>query len=387
MGFIWWALPVELRRAGVTPEAITALLAVVVLPWALKFLWAPAIDVLRSPRFSVRSWVITAQVAMSVALVPLVFLDLRESFAWVTAVLVVHSVAAATQDAAIDTLAIGSVPLHERGSVNGWMQVGMLGARAVFGGGAILAFGLIGHRGVVVSLIVSILVMAVLVRACVGRDVLSERAAGADRWRELVAELRRAFGQARTWVALVFATTAGAGFKSLTAIASVFLADRGVGREVIGSFFLGPAVIAMAVGAWFGGRVADRLPRRAAVAAFEALAATLVAVIGLVTLLIPAGTGQGSLLVLIVALYVSIGLATAAVYALFMDLTSPGLAATQFCAFMAGINLCEAWSTRTLGALLPHVGYGGGFMIMALPSLLSLGLLAFLKGSHGSHRP
>ncbi len=40
IGFIWWALPTRLRMAGVTVEQITLLTAVLVLPWAFKFLWA-----------------------------------------------------------------------------------------------------------------------------------------------------------------------------------------------------------------------------------------------------------------------------------------------------------------------------------------------------------
>lgn len=41
IGFICWALPAMLRLKGVSVENITALTALLVLPWAFKFLSAP----------------------------------------------------------------------------------------------------------------------------------------------------------------------------------------------------------------------------------------------------------------------------------------------------------------------------------------------------------
>ena len=115
MGFLWWrALPVRLRSAGVDPERIATLVSVLVIPWALKLLWAPLVDVVRSKRWTVRSWILSAQVLMALTLAPLLVLDLHEDYALVVAALVLHAVFAATQDAAIDTLAIGVITLPER---------------------------------------------------------------------------------------------------------------------------------------------------------------------------------------------------------------------------------------------------------------------------------
>ena len=93
------------------------------------------------------------------------------------------------------------------------------------------------------------------------------------------------------------------------------------------------------------------------------------AAVGIAATLVPAPHGVPLLLAMLAVLYFTIGLATAAAYAMFMDLTDPRLAATQFCTFMAGINLCEAWSTRTLGRLVSLWGYGPALCVMTLPSL------------------
>ena len=136
IGFIWWALPTTLRSQGVSVEYITLLTSTLVLPWMFKFLWAPLIDLTRLQQWTLRSWIVTMQGVMGVSLLPLFLLDSWHAIFSVYPFLLIHAIAAATQDAAIDALAIATVPEQERGSLNGWMQVGMLAGRSLLGGGA-----------------------------------------------------------------------------------------------------------------------------------------------------------------------------------------------------------------------------------------------------------
>lgn len=62
-----------------------------------------------------------------------------------------------------------------------------------------------------------------------------------------------------------------------------------------------------------------------------------------------------------------------------MELTDPRLAATQFCVFTAGINLCCVWSTFVLGLLVEALGYGPAIAFMGLASLLALPLIGGLR--------
>lgn len=71
IGFLWWALPTVIREAGGDVAQIGGLLSLLVLPWGLKFLWAPLVDVLRGPRCGFRSWIVAAQLAMTLSLLPL----------------------------------------------------------------------------------------------------------------------------------------------------------------------------------------------------------------------------------------------------------------------------------------------------------------------------
>lgn len=387
IGFIWWALPTRLASAGMAADSVALIVAAVAWPWTLKFLWAPIVDVARGPRFGLREWILATQAVMGLTLIPLLGVDFAARPDLVLAVLLAHAVAAATQDAAIDTLAVSTVAPGERGAINGWMQLGMLAARAAFGGGALLLATRVGDPPVIALLIAAVwgtsLTLLLGVPKGAGDAAAAARPGVGAVLRQLAAMLRDPV----TFRGVAFASLVGASFESVTGLGGPFLLSRGVSEDAIGSFFLVPAVVLMATGALAGGRAADRWGRRRATLVFEALAATVVLALGGVTLALPPDPALGPwFLVFFGVLYLAIGLATAAAYGLFMDLTDPRIAATQFCTYMAGINLCYVWSTPALGALAVRWGYGLGFCAMAGVSYVALLLLIGLVPATTSRR-
>lgn len=372
IGFIWWALPALLRSRGVPVTQITALTALLVLPWVLKFLWAPLVDALRGPRWGLRAWIIVAQLLMGAALLPLIWLDPLAHFGWWRALLLAHAVAAATQDVAVDALAINTVETHERGALNGYMQAGMLLGRSLFGGGALLLVGKLGWPWIFAGLLGCIwlsLLLLLFVREPVTVSATRHGLA------HFAAHLRRAFSLRRTWLGLAFALTSAAAFEAAGALAGPYLIDRQVSSATIGFFFAVPVVAAMVLGGVLGGNLSDRWGRAKAVGLFLIGFVALVAALGLLE---QAGLASARVaLALLTALYFFIGLFTAASYALFMDLTDPRAGGTQFSTFMAATNACEAWAGWTGGQLAARAGYGIGFLLMSAASLLSL---PFLRG-------
>lgn len=368
IGYIWWHLPTRLRAAEVPIEQITGLTAMLVLPWTLKFLWAPLIDTLRSPRWTFRHWIVTAQTLMGLALVPLLWLDLSEDFGLFSALLLVHAVAAATQDVAIDALAISATDPRERGGINGWMQAGMLLGRSVFGGVALIADQWLGARVVILALIVT--VWSSLALVAIAREtpaMLARRSRGFAR--TLTAALR----ERTTWAAVGFALVSGAAFEAVGAVAGPYLIDRGFSQSAVGSFLALPVVAAMVAGALYGGRLSDRHGRVRVVG-------TVLVAIAAVTAVIAAGHGLSRSFALgaLAVLYLLIGLFTASSYALFMDHTRRDLGATQFTSYMAATNACESWAGFTVGRLIAAFGYPPAFLAMAAASLLGLPLLRAL---------
>ena len=133
-GFFTQALPVLLREQGYTLSQIglTSLLA---LPWALKFLWAPAVDRLGTRR----SWIIPLQLSGVVLLGLLAaFVGLDQIKPLMVAVFLLNLIAA-TQDIATDGFAVDMLTPGERGFANG-LQVAGYRVGMVVGGGALLIF-------------------------------------------------------------------------------------------------------------------------------------------------------------------------------------------------------------------------------------------------------
>jgi len=385
IGFLWWSLPSLLRAAGVGPERIGALLGWLVLPWALKWLWAPAIDRAQGRRWTLRAWIGTAQAGMVATLAPLLLVEQPLTSAWLPACLVAHAVFAATQDAAIDALMIRTTAPGERGVLAGWMQVGLLGGRSLLGGGALLVLAQVGGRALVAALLAVVLAglaLLPLYRAPLpGRGAVPARCGDDPPPVRVGAALARLLARRTPWVGLAFALLGGAGFEALGAFAGPLLTDLAGGdTTAAGRFFLLPAVAATAVGGLLGGRLADRAgERRAAALAGPVLGATLLAAAGASASAVTGAAGPGALVPWLALVYAAIGAFTTASYALFMRWTDPRLGATGFSAFMGATNACESWSAAAAGRMIPHLGYGRTFSVMAAVGLLSLFLLPFAR--------
>ncbi len=385
IGYLWWALPTRLAMAGVPVDRVTSLTAVLTLPWAFKFLWAPMVDILRTRRYGYTAWIVGAQTAMGLFLLPLLALDLEKDFTAVAALLVCHALAAATQDVSVDALSIARVPPVERGALNGWMQAGMLAGRSLFGGLALVLGRRIGQTWVIAAL--------VAVTWCSLALLLSSRSASSDeptagRARRFLSALRAAARGRALWLGLAFAAVGGAAFEAAAGVAGPYLTARNVPPGTIGLLFALPAPACMVAGALAGGFVSDRIGRRRATIIALLLIAGCVGLLGAVDAAWAPPAGR-ALIALFSALYLCIGLFTASSYALLMDLTGPGLGATQFSAYMGATNGCEAWAIFTIGWIASSSGYPAGFAVMAGLSLLALPILAWTPagGGRGSGAP
>lgn len=378
IGFLWWALPTRLRASGVEVSDITALLAVLVLPWTFKFLLAPWVDIIRTPRWPLRAWIATFQVLMGVLLLATLAFDWQRDYATIAALLVAHAMAAAAQDVAVDAYALTIVRPEHRGSINAWMQGGMLAGRSIFGGGALLVDAAVGANMTVFLLVAAIWSsLAVLALAGEREPALpTESVARADRARAFRRSLRDVLRRRSTWLVLAFAATAGAGFESVGLLVGPFLVDQGFTQETIGAFLFLPAVSAMMAGAAIAGLVSDRIDRRTTAGACVVLTACAIAGLALTPASLP-----WLVLTMLGLIYVCIGALTTVSYALFMDLTDARLGATQLSAAMSATNLCESWSAVAVGALVGVMGYHWAFVAMAAASLVSLPLLRFLPSS------
>ncbi len=379
IGFIWLALPTWLRAGDVPIGQITWLTALLVIPWTFKFAWAPLVDVLQTRRWTVRHWIVAAQTIMGLTLLGLLFVDWQENFYVMAAILLVHAIAAATQDVAIDALCISVTERRERGRLNGWMQAGMLMGRSLMGGGAVILAGYIGKPSVVFVLfgVTTFSMLLVLMTKPPSTDE-TKRGHGAERLQQVARSIARALRHRNTWLGLLFALTGGAVFKALEVVLGPFLIDRQYTQPEVGWFAAGPMIVMMVIGSLAGGWVADRVSRKQLVCGsllFIVVSVFLLALFDMMN----GGTRSPFLLVLLATTALGIGVFTAASYALFMDITTATIAATQFSAFMGATNGCESWSSYTMGRLIESAGYPNAMLYMCAASLAALPLLLGLS--------
>ena len=146
-GFTSMAMVAFMRKEGLSLEQIGIFVAALFLPWAFKWAWAPLIDLVKLRRFGGRkAWIIFCTTMMIGTLLLTAALDLIADFQLLLAVIVLNNFFCATQDVAIDSLAVSTLKEDERGRGNGFMFGGQNLGIALGGGVAIFVGGVWGFN-------------------------------------------------------------------------------------------------------------------------------------------------------------------------------------------------------------------------------------------------
>jgi PAT family beta-lactamase induction signal transducer AmpG len=141
------AVPAWLASQGVGAGQIASFLAVIILPWAFKLLSGPLMDRYQFPPMGRRRpWVLGAQLGMTLSFFSLVLVDNpAEQVGLLTLLGLFINVFAATQDVAVDGMAIDVTPVDEQGRLNGFMVFGKAigwGITSAVTGTLLVTFGL-----------------------------------------------------------------------------------------------------------------------------------------------------------------------------------------------------------------------------------------------------
>jgi len=120
------AVPAWLASKGVEAGQIASFLAVIILPWAFKLLSGPLMDRYQFLAMgSRRPWVLGAQLGMTLSFFSLILVENpAEQIGLLMLLGLLINVFAATQDVAVDGMAIDVTPVNEQGRLNGFMVFG-----------------------------------------------------------------------------------------------------------------------------------------------------------------------------------------------------------------------------------------------------------------------
>ena len=138
-GLLGIAIPAWLASLGVSAGDIASYLAVIVLPWAFKLVAGPFMDRFEFlPMGRRRPWVLGAQLGLTLSFLALVLVQQpAEQMGLLMLVGVLINSFAATQDVAVDGMAIDLTPVNEQGRLNAFMSfgkaIGWAGTSAVSG--------------------------------------------------------------------------------------------------------------------------------------------------------------------------------------------------------------------------------------------------------------
>lgn len=117
-----FALTTYLVSIGASVSDISLLLSITMIPWTLKVFMGPVIDSFTLNRFGRRRfWILISQVAMMLALVPLIFIEVKSVNFTLIALLTLHNSFVAISDISIDALAADSIREDQLANANGFM--------------------------------------------------------------------------------------------------------------------------------------------------------------------------------------------------------------------------------------------------------------------------
>lgn len=403
LGFAAIAVATQLRRMGVGPAEIGAFVGSFYLPWAFKWAFGPLVDVIRLPRLGGhrRGWIIVTQVMMASTLLALVAVPLPQGLWLFTAILLLHNTFGAIQDVAIDALACNTLAEAERGLANGLMFAGAAIGQAIGGAGVLMLMGYTGFQGSFVFVAVCILLVTTFValplkEAAVVRVASAASAAGggmAQAGREMqqfAMDAFRAFmGSRGAFAGVLFALLPAGSMALGLAMQSNLAVEFGMTDAETGRMNLAgnvTAALAMVAGGW----LSDRLGRRRTLLVYVAMMslpalylAWRLNAMGYVMPRPPGGAPRPELIQLLWTATVAYNLCMGLMYgtrtAIFMDVTHPRVAATQFTAYMAMMNLALAYSATWQGLSIEAFGYPRTLVYDAIFGLVSLLVLGAMR--------
>lgn len=383
-GFLAKALPAILRQEGLSLTAV-GFAGLLSLPWTLKVVWAPLVDRFGHSGFGRRkSWLVPAQLGMLAITLCLAGVDPQHGLPLVALLFLVLNVFAATQDVAVDGLAVDLLRDQQLAPGNA-AQVSGFKLGNLMGGGVLLAvtfwLGWSGAFTIMAALLLGSLVLVLGFREPPPRAVVPTSLR--EVLRTLWAALRRR--GAWPWLFLVYAkfgeTFGGAMTTSL-------LVDNGFSLPLIGIVDGTVGSLATIGGAALGGVVAWRR--------------------GWASLLALAATGQGLALIAL-GIYSQLpitpigyaivgglenasgGAVAVAVFHLAMSWREDGAAAAQFTVAQVVYMSGSLLASPLAGAAADHVGY---LPVMVAGGVMALSLAALARGparrlspapDHGAH--
>jgi PAT family beta-lactamase induction signal transducer AmpG len=395
-GFVRTGIKTYLIREGASTAAVGGLIALISWPWAVKWIWGPVIDRFGNSSLGRRRpWIIAAQFMMiatmsAILLTPSIAVNLTLLGA---AILLINAFSS-MQDVAIDALAIDILPENERGLANGFMfgsaDIGRFLGSAVVGG-VLLAWGVRPAICLEVALLALIALFALAVRERRGDALLpargSRRPTGAEGtppaslW-SLLDALRRAFGRRAALLAALLAVLSLSGTSAFLVFWPVYLQRQagwssGEYLRLEGAY----GMICGMLGSLCGGVTASWLgAKRSTLASLAAIA-----LLWLAYAATPAMWSSDAVITILFCLGAWLfNVFQVSMFALFMGVCRSTVAATQFSAYMALLNVSSSLGSVGAGMVAADSHLPSVFLALAGLYAAQFALVSLIRIADGA---
>lgn len=386
-GFVRTGLKTYLIDQGVSTVTVGRMVALVSWPWALKWVWGPIIDRFQySSMGRRRPWILSAQLGLTVVLLSMFFIsNLTDSLWWLGVMILAANMFASLQDVSVDALAVDLLPEKERGIANGFMfassYLGQFIGAAVIGG-LLLSSGLRTAVGMQVLILLSIAAFPLLLRerredawlpGLSSAGGHQESAANGHSLRELFSRLVRAFSVRSSWLAALLALSSLVAINAHLVFWPVYLRrtlnwESSEYLRLEGNY----AVWCGLTGSILGGVVASAMGAKRTVGATAALlSATWFAHAAF-----QEDWADKAVItsLFLIATFLA-GVLSVSMFSMFMGIAWPPVAATQFTAYMAMLNLSSAIGANVAGTLEDNFDMTTIFYVLGFYQLVTIVLL------------
>ncbi|MCK4364791.1 MAG: MFS transporter [Thermoplasmatales archaeon] len=340
------------------------------IPFALKFLFGPISDYYI--KYGRKPFIILGGVLLGVSMFPLAFIDPTVALVPFTLLLFIGVIGIVLFDVAADAWAIQTTKVNERGKVNSAMFGGMFLGWAI---GSILLSSVAKHFGYNMVFIVTgliIILTMILPLSTKERIILKKRP---KIGKLLVLE----FKKKNTLLIAFFGLLASLNFGMILFIIPEYMMN--VLKLDVAQIGLLSSLfpIATAIGAVTGGVISDKWGRKKTIYIF------LIGALIFSPLLVFANSWQMLAIIYPIVGFLQGGSAFAAVMALFMDITNPKIAGTQFSILTSITNFGDYSVAIISGTLVVMLGYQRFFLYATWLIGPALILLHFIKENNNKN--
>ena len=389
------AIPAWLASQGVSAGDIASFLAVIILPWAFKLLSGPLMDRYQFlPMGRRRPWVLGAQFGMTLAFFGLLLVDNpAEQVGLLMTFGLLINVFAATQDVAVDGMAIDVTPVNEQGRLNGFMVFGKAigwGLTSAIAGTLLVKYGLgvTAITAAVVQCVILLGFMLTMERHGERRlpwsngDAVSERRIGssfASVMRSLNAVLWTRVSVILMAIMAFDGFTGGYGH-ALMPIAAINLFNFTTPEwsQLVALMGLIGAATALVLGPMIDRFGAKRM---------LILTTFLVAAHAILLAQTQFMWADSVYVKAMLSIWVILGPVTmVCMIALAMTICSGETSATQFAIYMSVANLGASAGSKTYGVISEHTSYIEAFLVLGAVTLIMIGII-FLHRHRQEERP